>query len=207
MQKAFDVQKYWDEVNSRRHTTEWLRQFYSELTAGPPYPTREHESRARERDWMTAQIDRFGWKTLLDSGCGPGFWFQLWKEKSVDATGVDRAATAIPKAQDMASTISAPFSVHHHPLDSLPFRDKQFDVAVTVKVLIHTPPDTIRNAIAELSRVSSHLMFLEARYVGKTPAQHVFDHDFEGIVTSIGGEVLVKDDFEQQQHFYVVKTR
>ena len=208
MADSFSVQKYWEEVNSRRRETAWLVDFYNKIRLGSPFSTAEEESRANELFWIRRQVSRFNWRSVLDAGCGPGFWFQLWKELELSATGVDRAEAAIPKALQMAESIGSSFPVKQSILSNLPFADRAFDVAVTVKVLIHTPVSDIIHTMSELGRVADNICLLEARYLKNTNiAPHVFDHDFISIAESLGYEPLVEDHFSQRQVFLVFRTR
>jgi SAM-dependent methyltransferase len=208
MADGFNVQKYWEEVNSRRRDTEWLIDFYNNIRLGSQFSTNEEASRANELAWIRRQVFKFGWRSVLDAGCGPGFWFQLWKELGLSATGVDRAEVAIPKALQMADSIGSSIPVSHSLLSDLPFADQAFNVAVTVKVLIHTTISDIVPTMRELGRVADNICMLEARYAKDRPiAAHVFDHDFVYIAKSLGYELLVEDHFSQRQVFLVFKTR
>lgn len=207
MKSDFSAQTYWENVNSGRRPVEYLMQFYRDMVGGY-HPTKEHSDRAEQREWMREQILENGWQTLLDAGCGPGFWFQLWDELKLEVSAVDRAKSAIPRAELLAKTLGADVPVFNSSLASLPFEDKTFDVAVTVKVLLHTPPNEILSTLKELSRVSRRLMLLE--FVPTVPMklrEHVFQHDYEALFAECGCTISVATPFQGHQTFYVLESR
>ncbi|WP_166163073.1 class I SAM-dependent methyltransferase [Chelativorans oligotrophicus] len=204
---SFDVAKYWETINSQRRPIDFLVEFYNSISSPPPYETVEQKLRAHQREWMMLQIRRQGWNKLLDAGCGPGFWFQLWKELGLNASAVDRASTAQARAEEMSSMLEVNVPFECATLDKLPYADKSFDVVVTVKVLLHTPPEDIVGVMKELGRVASHLMLLERHASGKQKLrEHVFEHDLRAIAESQGYQTICDEVHEGDQNFFVFKT-
>lgn len=208
-QPNFDVQKYWESVNSRRRSIDWLRSFYIELNDSKYCnKTPEHISRSRELEWIRQRIKSYRWRSLIDCGCGPGFWFQLWHDLDLAVRAVDRAEAAVPRARLMAEMLEAAFSVQCAPLTALPFETSTADVAVTVKVLIHTPKEEIVESLREIGRIANYIMILEARYDHMTHvASHVFDHDYEVISRSLGYQVLEQERTPRREIFMVIRTK
>ncbi|MFC5570975.1 class I SAM-dependent methyltransferase [Lysobacter yangpyeongensis] len=207
MNDSYDPQGYWERVNSHRKSIDFLRAFYDEINSLSPSAGKEHLARANQMEWMRSACRQYGWKTLLDAGCGPGFWFQLWRDEGISFAAVDRARSALPNARAMGSRLDLQVRVEQAPLSQLPFGDKEFDVAVTVKVLLHTPPDEIVAAMRELGRVGKYVMLLEfasERVIETQP--HVFQHDYAGIAGQLGFRLLKSEPQPGYQRFFVMQS-
>jgi SAM-dependent methyltransferase len=203
----FDPRAYWEQRNAqRRQTGIVVSESYAAISGPPPYATPNFRDRAHQREWIIQQVSRFGWRSVLDAGCGIGLWFYLWNELGMEAAGVDQAPSAIEWAQETVADIGAAFSVSVAQLDRLPFETRSFDVAVTSKVLLHTVPNEIEAALAELGRVARHLLLLEMRLHDKPLNQHVFPHDYLGLADRLGFEVLVSEIFPGDHHYLVMRS-
>ena len=106
-------------------------------------------------DWVAARLDLQEGNTVLDIGCGPGwFWASI--------------AAALPERLDLTLADSSPGMVEEAvarcaPLrtwrvtgreadaSALPFADASFDVVVAMHMLYHVPDPAV--AIAEMHRV------------------------------------------------------
>lgn len=204
--KNYDPDRYWEDVNSQRKSVEYLIDFYSKIKMLDVNADRQQLARAEQMRWMRSQVQANGWRSLLDAGCGPGFWFQLWNELSLSFTGVDRAKAAMVCAQSMADRLGKEVPLVQAPLTDLPFSDKSFDVAVTIKVLLHTPPTDILMSIKELGRVSRYLMLLEFsadRRIETRP--HVFQHDYPRLFEELGLELMESQQKEPQARYFKVR--
>lgn len=193
MSKTFDPQKYWEDrwARNESHDTASLSRLYAEINAGPPYRSKNHGIRAGHLEWLKTALEPHSGKTLLDAGCGPGFWFPLWQELGLQAKAVDRTELGVSNARATSDAVGADIPVSLAELSTLPFEDKSFDIAVTVMVLLHTPPSNIRETLRELGRVSDTILLLEHNYPpNATLSPHVFDHDYKGLAQELGHEIL-----------------
>lgn len=88
----------------------------------------------------------------LDAGCGPGAYLTPLLEKGFRVSAVDQSAGMVEKAREN-------FSEHYadrvrltvSSLESLPFANEEFDLALNVAVLMYVSGDA--HAIAEIYRV------------------------------------------------------
>lgn len=185
---AFDHRLYWEEVNARRKGVQWLREFYRTISLPDDGSwTAEHRARAEQLRWVLDLFRQHRYRSVLDFGCGPGFWFQLWKDLSLSAAAVEQAESAIPKAEAMADALGLDLPVMRAQGPNLPYPDRAFDVAFTAKVLIHIPPGEIRETISELARVAENLVLLEADIdPAGSDGPHVFGHDYRAIGRDCG---------------------
>lgn len=206
MIKGFNVLEYWEQKNRDGPSHDYLVDFYQQMKAGIPYPTKEHELRNLQRYWIRECVRDYEWQTLLDAGCGTGFWFQLWKEANIGVTGVDMATSTFEPLQNMKNALDVQYETLTSRLHSLPFPDKHFDVAATIRVLLHIPYEEIDQTLSELGRVASYLMLLEAEVGGTRTKDHVFDHDLRATCESLGFTVLQDEVHSDHQHFFVVKA-
>jgi SAM-dependent methyltransferase len=88
-------------------------------------------------------------ETLLDVGCGTGWFSRHFASAGLDVTGVDVDCGALSFARDRPGP-----AVRYLPGDArrLPFPDRSFDVVVSVTALCFV--DDWRAALAEIARVA-----------------------------------------------------
>ena len=86
-------------------------------------------------------------KTLLDAGCGTGWFSQRACERGAVVTSLDVGEALLDKVRQKCSSTRVVGSV----LD-LPFADNQFDYVVSSEVIEHTPSP--RQAVEQLVRVA-----------------------------------------------------
>jgi ubiquinone/menaquinone biosynthesis C-methylase UbiE len=98
------------------------------------------------------------------------------------------------KAEELDLQISQNF------LDSAenayPFRDNEFDLAVSCQVFMHLPPQVMDQAIREFSRMADKLVII-AGFFSTFPdqataafkANHVFSHDYVALLQGVGFDV------------------
>lgn len=98
--------------------------------------------------------------TVLEVGCNRGDNLDAFYDKNV--TGVEPA----PYARELARKRG--WNVRNATADDLPFRDKTFDLVLTVGVLIHVPPERLSRSICEIVRVSRKFI-LAVEYDAPTP--------------------------------------
>jgi SAM-dependent methyltransferase len=195
MNSQFDPQRYWENrwEENKSLDPEYLTTFYRDIQKGPPFSTNQHRLRADHLQWLEETVAKHRWRTLLDAGCGPGFWFPLWEQLGIKAEAVDRTEIGLSAARAMIEAINADIPVHRSQLSALPFESKSFDVAVTVMVLLHTPPDDIRATMIELGRVAENLLLLEHKYPENAKlSPHVFDHDYIALAKELDYEIVTE---------------
>jgi SAM-dependent methyltransferase len=76
----------------------------------------------RERPFWQALAGRFGWRKVVDAGCGAGFHLRLLRELGVEAVGFDAAVEALAGRLDRA--------VFGGDLKAPPLRERSFDAAL-----------------------------------------------------------------------------
>jgi ubiquinone/menaquinone biosynthesis C-methylase UbiE len=86
---------------------------------------------------------------VLDLGCGTGRLYEIFKNKSIDYTGIDFSENLVRIAKDKYGDM---FIVGD--ILSLPFSDNYFDSVWAVAVLHHIPTKKLRKrALSEIKRV------------------------------------------------------
>ena len=92
--------------------------------------------------------------TLLDVGCGTGYFSRRFADSGLHVTGID------PDAAMLAFANSRSANVQYMQASALrlPFRDHAFDYASAITSLCFIEPPTL--AIAEMQRVSRHAVVL-----------------------------------------------
>lgn len=213
MANEFDPQRYWENrwAANKSHDPASLKNLYNTVRQGPPFPSKNHTIRSGHLEWLQKALAQWRGKKLLDAGCGPGFWFPLWAELEMDTKAVDRTEIGVADAKAQNEVLGENIKVSHAELSNLPFADNSFDVAVTVMVLLHTPPREIRNTMNELGRVAKNLILCEHIYPDNaTLSPHVFNHDYLALASDlnygIGAEWTRKMDFGYES-LLVMTTR
>jgi ubiquinone/menaquinone biosynthesis C-methylase UbiE len=95
-------------------------------------------------------------ETVLDAGCGTGTMAIAARRRVGEGGavyGVDAAAEMISRAERKAARAGADIKFRHALLESLPFPDGMFDVAITSFVLHHFPDDLLARCLGEIRRV------------------------------------------------------
>ena len=103
----------------------------------------EDFSRTRTQVWQELSSlfsDLKQGEKVLDLGCGNARYYQLFKEKGVDYTGIDTSEKLIKIAQEKYKRAKL-FSVDAL---NLPFKDNSFDKIYSIAVLHHIPSRNFR---------------------------------------------------------------
>jgi len=110
------------------------------------------ESRKGILDATVADIKAFclPFKTVLDVGCGTGLLVRALKEAGYDANGIDVSSWAIENADPVVAN-----QVFEADACAIPFKDKKFDLVVSMDTLEHIPVEQSSKALQECMRVSS----------------------------------------------------
>lgn len=93
--------------------------------------------------------------TLLDAGCGTGWFTRHFAQAGCAVTGLDRDAAMLNHARAQPG---APINYIQGDLTALPFGDRRFDVAVAVTSLCFVADQT--KALRELARVARRSVLL-----------------------------------------------
>jgi 2-polyprenyl-3-methyl-5-hydroxy-6-metoxy-1,4-benzoquinol methylase len=97
---------------------------------------------------ITANFGDISKLTVLDTGCGTGFFAEILVNAGATVTGVDFSAAAIDSARSRVKT--AQFEIAQ--LESLSFH-KQYDVVLSIDVLYHIIDDSMwESAVAGMIR-------------------------------------------------------
>jgi SAM-dependent methyltransferase len=96
---------------------------------------------------------------VLDVGCGPGFLMQFLHELGVDVHGIDFSPASLELAPPaMKSRIAI------GPVEALEAADASFDLVLCREVLEHLTVLQVRQAVAEMCRVSSRFAYVTTRF-------------------------------------------
>jgi 2-polyprenyl-3-methyl-5-hydroxy-6-metoxy-1,4-benzoquinol methylase len=86
---------------------------------------------------------------LLDIGCGHGLIHKHLKDTGLNIVGVEMADEVVQLAQQSNPEVK----YHSHDGKTLPFASQQFDIAITICVMHHVPPQQWRSFLQEMKRV------------------------------------------------------
>lgn len=103
-------------------------------------------------------------RRVLDVGTGTGRAALAFAREGAVVTGVDASAEMLAVAERYAAEqkLSATFKVGD--AHQLPFGDREFDAAVSLRVIMHTP--NWRQCVSELCRVSNHRVVVDFPALG-----------------------------------------
>lgn len=104
-------------------------------------------------------VGRIQGRSILDVGTGTGRAALLFARGGARVTGVDASdqMLAVARQRAAADGVAATFAVGD--AHALTFADRSFDVAISLRVLMHAPD--WRRCIAELCRVGDQLVILD----------------------------------------------
>lgn len=87
-------------------------------------------------DWIPGDI---AGKSVLDVGCGPGYWHRRFGERKVDYTGIDISPVTIELAKKSREIYGIAGNLEAGNAEELRFADNSFDYIVSEGVIHHTP--------------------------------------------------------------------
>lgn len=97
--------------------------------------------------------------SVLDAGCGNGLFLHYLQEKRPDIgrlCGVERSESAIAHVRTEKYRAS---------IDSMPFRDHEFDLVSSMEVFEHLPVNILNGAVSEIGRIASRYIIITVPYV------------------------------------------
>ena len=116
---------------------------------------------AEELQWIISHIST-GAQKILDAGCGPGRYTKIITEEGKMVVSYDFSRSILkllPKNLGCIKSILIQGNIQ-----TLPFKDNQFDVVLILDVLHHLETKEMRmNAIKEGFRVSNQYVFLDVK--------------------------------------------
>lgn len=118
-------------------------------------------------------------RTVLDVGTGTGRAAFLMHDWGASVTGVDASDEMLAIARERAQAQGAPITFAAGDAHRLAFADRSFDIAVSLRVLMHTPRWQI--CVDELCRVSRDRVILDY------PSVHS-----AALLQSIGRKILAR---------------
>jgi ubiquinone/menaquinone biosynthesis C-methylase UbiE len=133
-----------------------------------------------------------GIKNVLDVPVGTGRFYPSYNKRNLEITGLDTSPDMLKEAEKKGITDLKLGSI----LD-MPFEDKQFDVAVCVRLFGWFEPDEVFDAMKELARVADVLIIgirtnQKEAFCKSNSLWNHFHPDFLEWVEKIGYEI---DDF------------
>ena len=108
---------------------------------------------------LTNMVGRIAERPILDVGTGTGRAALLFARGGARVTGVDASEEMLTIARRRAETEGLQVRFVRGDAHELDFTDRAFDVAISLRVLMHTPH--WRRCIAELCRVSERLVIID----------------------------------------------
>lgn len=106
----------------------------------------------RRREIISRLLEQNSGGTLLDAGCGPGPYAAVCSRLGFRYYGLDASSGMIAEANQKYGK-SENVSFHVGNIESLPFRDKSFDIVLCLGVLEYIDRTHVPIALAEFRRV------------------------------------------------------
>lgn len=119
-------------------------------------------------------------KKVLDAGCGPGLLVLMLREIGLDAVGVDMSTYAL----ETAPATVRPYLTRGSIL-KLPYGEQEFDLVVCREVLEHLTVIEVAQAVNELCRVSSKLIYVTTRFAHSPKTMFDVETEFDADPTHI----------------------
>jgi glycosyltransferase involved in cell wall biosynthesis/ubiquinone/menaquinone biosynthesis C-methylase UbiE len=114
-----------------------------------------------ELEWVISRIPSEV-QTILDAGCGPGRYTQIFAEQGTEVISYDFSRSILKLLQKNLGHLK--LTLAQGDIQTLPFKNKQFDAVLMLDVLHHLETKDMRmNAIKEAFRVSKEYVFLDVK--------------------------------------------
>jgi len=135
--------------------------------------TKEHEAQEKP---LIDEVKKVNPKSILEIGAGWGRILNLLRN-----SGVESDYTAIDLSYDRLSQIEDK-TVTRKVIDFMDYEEKHFDLILAVEVLMHIPPDILKEFIDKMKRMANTIITID--YDPHEPreiklADHNFLHDYD----------------------------
>ncbi|MEQ1870483.1 MAG: class I SAM-dependent methyltransferase [Vicinamibacterales bacterium] len=114
---------------------------------------------AGQADVLTRFLGPVNGRSILDVGTGTGRAAFLMADLGAQVTGVDASEEMLAVARERARDRVVPITFATGDAHALGFADRAFDIAVSLRVLMHTPRWGM--CVDELCRVSRHRVIVD----------------------------------------------
>jgi SAM-dependent methyltransferase len=127
---------------------EYDRQFYRDLDA---------TAHVSAREIVPLVLELVAVQSVVDLGCGDGGWLSAFRANGVsdilgiDGPWIDEDLLKIDRAQFRRSPLDEPLPI-----------DRRFDLAISLEVAEHLPPEKAAGFVAELTRLAPVVLFAAA---------------------------------------------
>ena len=125
---------------------------------GPAFYQHQAQGSAQSADEIVPLlIDWIHPRTVVDVGCGVGTWLRAFQDRGVedifgvDGSWVDRTALRIAASRFQEVDLAAPFDIQ-----------RQFDLALSLEVAEHLPPEAAANFVTSLTTLAPVIAFSAA---------------------------------------------
>jgi SAM-dependent methyltransferase len=108
---------------------------------------------------LANMVGRIKDRSILDVGTGTGRAAMLMARGGADVTAVDASEEMLAVARRRASDERMQIRFERGDAHALQFRDREFDVAICLRVLMHAPD--WRRCLSELCRVAERLVIFD----------------------------------------------
>ena len=105
------------------------------------------------------ELDLTAFNTIIDIGCGTGALCSVLSEKGLTVTGIDTADKMLEIARSKPENKNIRF-IQANILETLPFEDKRFDVALASYVAHGLKAGERKLMYSEMSRVAKHFVVI-----------------------------------------------
>lgn len=110
-------------------------------------------------------------RTILDVGTGTGRAALAFARAGATVTGIDASAEMLDVARRHAAEAGLGATFETGDAHQIPFPDRSFDAAVSLRVIMHTP--NWRQCVAELCRVSRDTVIVDFPALGSVASVEV----------------------------------
>lgn len=114
-----------------------------------------------ELEWVISHIPTKV-QSILDAGCGPGRYTQIFAEQGTEVISYDFSRSILKLLQKKWGHLK--LTLVQGDIQILPFKNNQFDTVLMLDVLHHLETKDMRmNAIKEAFRVAKNYVFLDVK--------------------------------------------
>ncbi len=145
-----------DHYSYTMYADEGMARSFDDLRFGGPIGELVAATQARV---LADFIGRVQERSILDVGTGTGRAARLFARGGALVTGVDASEQMLDVARQRAAAEGLDIDFRAGDAHALAFPDRSFDVAVSLRVLMHTPE--WRTCIGELCRVADRLIVFD----------------------------------------------